>query len=174
MQTDLPSLVLIAAVARNGVIGRDGRMPWHLPADTRRFAQLTAGCPVIMGRRTWDSLPLRYRPLPGRLNIVVTRQADWAAGGAVAVPSLDAALIHAREHAAPGARIFVIGGAELYAQALPLADELELTEIHADAPGDTRFPSWDRTLFRELRRDTHLQGDGNPVAFDFVTYRRAR
>jgi dihydrofolate reductase len=172
MSTDHSPLVLIAAVARNGVIGRDGQMPWHLPADARHFKQLTAGCAVIMGRRTWDSIPERFRPLPGRLNIVVTRQSGWAAAGAVAAPSLDAALAQAREHAARGQRIFVIGGVELYALALPLANELELTEIHADMPGETRFPPWERSRFHELRRESHAQAEDNPVAFDFVTYRR--
>jgi dihydrofolate reductase len=172
MQTDLPTLVVIAAVARNGVIGRDGQMPWHLSADMAHFRSLTSGCPVIMGRRTWDSLPPRFRPLPGRTNIVVTRNASWSAEGAIAAPTLEAALTRARQACKPGQRIFVAGGAQLYAQAMALADELELTEVHADAEGDTRFPDWDRSQFHEVRRTCNAASASNPMAFDFVTYRR--
>lgn len=172
MHTDHPPLVVIAAVARNGVIGRDGQMPWHLSADMAHFRSLTSGCPVIMGRSTWDSLPPRFRPLPGRTNIVVTRNPDWSATGAIAVPSLDAALSRARQVCQPEQRIFVAGGAQLYAQALALADELELTEVHADVDGDTRFPDWDRDRFHEIRRIRNAASASNPMAFDFVTYRR--
>lgn len=165
-------LVLIAAVARNGVIGRDGALPWRLPADMAHFRTLTQGCPVIMGRRTWDSLPARFRPLPGRTNIVVTRDPRWQADGANVVASLDAALTLGRRAARQGQRIFVIGGAQLYRQALPLADQLELTELHADADGDVHFPPLDRRRFREVRRDPHAAGAGQPIGFDFVTYHR--
>ncbi|MBL8318510.1 MAG: dihydrofolate reductase [Burkholderiaceae bacterium] len=168
-----PTLALIAAVARNGVVGRDGRLPWHIPQDMAHFKAVTAGCPVIMGRRTWDSLPPRFRPLPGRLNIVVTRQASWRADGAHSVRSLDAAVDRASQACAPGQRIFVIGGAELYAQALPLADELELTEVLRDFDGDARFPAWNREAFVEARRERHA-AEGELPPFDFVTYRRSK
>ncbi len=170
-----PGLVLIAAVARDGVIGDGGRMPWHLPADVRHFKAATLGCPVIMGRKTWDSLPERFRPLPGRRNLVLTRQPGWAAAGAETCADLDDALARARQAAAASGapRIFVIGGAELYRQALPVADELLLTEIDADAAGDTRFPPWDRGRFTETRRDSHpAAGDG--PGFAFVTFQRNR
>jgi dihydrofolate reductase len=174
MQIDRPPLVLIAAVARNGVIGRDGQMPWRLSTDMAHFRHLTAGCPVIMGRRTWDSLPPRFRPLPGRTNIVVTRNPAWSAEGAIVAPTLDAALARARQLCQRGQRIFVAGGAQLYAQAMPLADELELTELHEEAEGDTRFPPWDRSQFREIQRIRNAASASNTMAFDFVTYRRSR
>jgi dihydrofolate reductase len=174
MQIDRPPLVLIAAVARNGVIGREGKMPWHLSADMAHFRHLTAGCPVIMGRRTWDSLPPRFRPLPGRNNIVVTHNATWSADGAIVAPTLEAALARAQQLCQPGQRIFVAGGAQLYAQAMPLVDELELTELHEDAQGDARFPQWDRDQFRETQRIRNAASASNTMAFDFVTYRRSR
>ena len=159
-------LGLIYARARNGVIGAGGTLPWHLPADLAHFKALTQGCPVIMGRKTWDSLPPRFRPLPGRLNVVLTRQPDWAAPGALAVHGLAEAL--ARVQGAP--RVFVMGGAELYAQALPLAHTLVLTEVDADLPGDAFFPAWDRGRFDETLRTPGRTAAG--VDYAFVTYRR--
>ena len=163
-------LVLIAAVARNGVIGRDGALPWHLAADMQRFRELTRECPVVMGRRTWDSLPPRYRPLPGRSNIVVTRRAGWSAEGALAAPSVPAALRLAQLRLGPSKQVYVIGGAQVYRDALPLADALELTEVQTEVAGDTQFPFWDRGQFEEQSRLP--QPAENGVAFDFVTYRR--
>ena len=161
-----PRIALIAAVARNGAIGRGNDLLWREPADQRHFRQLTSGCPVIMGRRTWDSLPERFRPLPGRRNVVVTRDPGWQSAGAESAPSLDAALALA----AGSERAFVIGGGELYALALPLVDELELTEIDRDLDGDTFFPRWNRGLFVETAREAHTGADGG--RFDFVSYRR--
>lgn len=163
-------LALIAAVARNGVIGRGNALLWRLPEDLRHFRRMTLGCPVIMGRRTWDSLPPAFRPLPGRRNLVVTRDAGWRAEGAEAAPSLDAAL--ARVADAP--RAFVTGGAELYALALPHADELLLTEIERDFDGDVRFPDWDRAAFVETARERHHAGPPNDFDYAFVTYARKR
>lgn len=163
-----PTVVLIAAVARNGVIGHDNQLLWRLPEDARYFRAQTMGCPVIMGRKTWDSLPERFRPLPGRLNIVVTRQPGWTAPGATSAPGLDPAIAAA----APAPRLFVIGGADLYAAALDRADELLLTELDADFEGDTRFPDWDRTQFTELQRERHHAAPPNDFDFDFVRYRR--
>jgi dihydrofolate reductase len=163
-----PCLALIAAVARNGTLGDGRQMPWRLPEDARWFRAQTTGCPVIMGRRTWDSLPERFRPLPGRLNIVVTRQPAWRAEGAVAVHGLDEALAAAGDVG----RICVIGGAELYAAALPRADELVLTEIDADFAGSVRFPAWDRDRFDEVERQVHRAAPPNDFEFAFVRYRR--
>jgi len=159
-------LSLIAAVARNGAIGRDNGLLWKEPADQKHFAATTRGHAVIMGRRTWESLPPRFRPLPGRRNIVVTRSTGFDAPGAETVDSLDAAL--QRVSGEPLA--FVIGGAQLYAQALPRADELVLTEIDADLAGDVHFPPWDRQAFVEASRESHVGADG--ARFAFVTYRR--
>jgi dihydrofolate reductase len=157
----MTALVLIAGVARNGVIGRDGGLPWHLPEDLRHFKRQTLGWPVIMGRRTWDSLPPAFRPLPGRRNLVVTRQADWHAEGAEPAPSLASALDRLRG----SERAFVIGGAHLYAEALPHTDELLLTEIDADVEGDAFFPPWDRRAFVERSRETHRAPAGWDYAF---------
>ena len=164
------TLSLIAGVARNGTIGKNNELLFRLPEDMRHFKRSTLGCPVIMGRKTWESLPERNRPLPGRTNIVVTRNPQWRAEGAVAVASLQAAL--AQTGNAPKA--FVIGGAELYAAALPLADELVLTEVDQDFDGDVRFPDWDRQQFTEVSRETHHAGEPNHFDYAFVTYRRKR
>jgi dihydrofolate reductase len=163
-----PPLVLIAAVARNGAIGRDNALLWHEPLDQRHFRAATLGAPVLMGRRTWDSLPPRFRPLPGRRNLVLTRAAGWRADGAERVASLDDALDRARTDGAP--RLAVIGGAEVYALALPRAARLLLTEIDADLAGDTYFPAWPRAAFRETARAPQVGADGTPFAF--VTYDR--
>jgi dihydrofolate reductase len=150
---------LIAAVPRNGAIGKNNGLLWREPEDQKHFRRVTMGCPVIMGRKTWDSLPERFRPLPGRRNVVITRNAAWQAAGAEAASSLDAALALLAE--APKA--FVIGGAELYALALPRAHELVLTEIDADLDGDTFFPRWDRSRFTETAREVR-------PGYSFVTY----
>jgi len=160
-------VTLVAAVARGGVIGRHGSVPWHLPEDLRRFRQLTTGHAVVMGRRTWDSLPERFRPLPERRNVVVTRNEAWAAPGAERAGSLEDAL-----RLLDGAReVFVIGGAEMYAAALPLADELALTELDLEVDGDAFFPAWDREGFTEASREERVSADGVPFAF--VVHRRS-
>lgn len=157
---------LVAAVARGGVIGRDNTIPWRLPEDVAHFRSLTMGHPVVMGRRTWESIPERFRPLPGRRNIVVTRNSDWRAEGAERAASLEGAL----RLAGDAEHVSVIGGAELYAAALPHADALELTEIGLDVEGDTVFPPWDHDAFEEVARTPHLTRDG--TTFAFVTYVR--
>ncbi len=159
-------LSLLAAVARDGVIGSDGTIPWRLPEDLARFRTLTLGHPVIMGRRTWESLPARFRPLPGRRNVVLTRNEAWSAEGAERAGSLENALLLLDE--APQA--FVIGGAEIYAASLPLADELLLTEIDAAFEGDTFLPRFDTSEFSEVSREPHVSEDG--TRFSFVTYVR--
>ncbi len=161
-----PILTLIAAVARNGVIGIENRLPWHLPADLRRFKALTSGHAVIMGRKTWESLPEKFRPLPGRRNIVVTRDGSYRAEGAMVALSLPAAIA-----AAGSGEAFVIGGAELYAAALPLADRLQLTEIDASYEGDTHFPAMDRQQWQETSREAHHDETG--LDYAFVTYERS-
>ncbi len=164
----MSEVTIVAAVAANGVIGRDGGLPWHLPEDLHHFRDLTLGAPVVMGRRTWDSLPDRFRPLPGRRNIVVTRMPTWSAPGGERAASLAAALVLAGD--APA--VFVVGGASLYAEALPVADRLVLTELGIAPDGDTRFPAWDRSAFEEVERDDRVSAAGTPFAF--VTYRRRR
>ena len=159
-----PKIYLVAAVAANQIIGRDGQLPWHLPEDLKHFKRLTLGHPVIMGRRTWESLG---RPLPGRDNIVVTRQAGYEAPGAAVASSLEAALA-----LCAGASVaFVIGGEQLFAESLPLAAGLILTEIHREYPGDVRFPAYDRSRWRETQRERHTAADG--TKFDFVLYEPA-
>jgi len=156
-------IFLIAAVAKNGVIGARGTLPWHLPEDLKHFKKLTLGRPVIMGRRTWESLG---KPLPDRENIVITRKSGYEAPGASVALSLQAAIALCTGE--PVA--FVIGGAQIYAAALPLADGLVLTEIHRNYEGDTRFPGWDRDAWRVSQKETHTSADG--VRFDFVLYER--
>ena len=160
-------VILVAAVARNGVIGRASGLPWRIPEDMRRFRELTIGHPVVMGRKTWDSLPDRFRPLPGRRNVVVTRNAAWLGEGAERADSLEEAL----RLVGDAERVFVIGGGQLYGAALPLADELLLTEIDLAVEGDTFFPAWDADMFEETAREEHVSADGAPLAF--VTYRRS-
>lgn len=161
-------LSLIAAVAANGAIGRDNDLLWQDRRDQKHFRATTMGCPVIMGRRTWDSLPARFRPLPGRRNVVVTRNRDWQADGADVAHTLNEALALVAD--APKA--FVMGGGELYALALPEADELVLTEIDADFEADTFFPDWPRQAFNEIAREAHAPTEPGELAFAFVTYRR--
>ena len=161
-----PQLSLIAALAANGTIGRDNAMPWHLPEDLKRFRALTTGHPIIMGRKTWDSLG---RPLPGRTSIVVSRQTGLVIPGAVVVPSLDAA-IDAAAAAEGGEHAFVIGGAQLYAQALPRVDRLLLTELADAFDGDTLFPAFDRSDWIETAREPGVSAAG--LRYAFADYRR--
>lgn len=149
-------LTLIAAVARNGVIGGDNRLLWQLPEDLRFFKAATQGGTVVMGRKTWQSLPAAARPLPGRRNLVLTRDAAFGAPGAEAVPDLDAAL----QRLPREAEVFVIGGAEIYAQALPRARRLLLTELDRDFEGDAYFPPWPREDFIAVSRTHHDSGQG--------------
>ena len=154
---------LIYIRSRNGVIGKDGTLPWHIPEDLAHFKAKTAGCPVIMGRKTWDSLPPRFRPLPGRKNIVITRQADWEAEGAHRAASLDAALRLCGD--VPIA--WVTGGTEIFNQSLAIAHIAEVTEIDADFDGDTFAPNLG-PAWRETAREKHVSKTGLP--FSFVTY----
>ena len=156
-------LKLILARASNGVIGAGNAIPWHLPEDMARFKRLTMGHPVIMGRKTWDSLPPRFRPLPGRRNVVVTRQAAWQAEGALRAASL-AEAVHLCE---PATEAWVIGGAEIYAAALPRAAAAEVTEIEQPFVGDALAPAFG-PAWRETARESHRSANGLP--YSFVSY----
>jgi dihydrofolate reductase len=154
-------IVIIAAVARNRVIGKDNRLLWSIPEDMAQFKALTAGHTVVMGRKTWESLPPRFRPLPGRRNIIISRQTDYAAPGAEVANSLEVAL----KLASTAATVFVIGGEQIYSQVLAVADRLEITEVDLEPEGDTWFPEiaavdWERTAKSERN------------GFAFVTYLR--
>jgi dihydrofolate reductase len=156
-------LHLIFARGSNGVIGKDNAMPWHLPEDLAHFKRVTLGCPVIMGRKTWDSLPPRFRPLPGRINLVITRQPDWQENGAQPSRSLREALSFCEQFD----NVWVIGGAQIYAQALPLAQSAMVTEIDAPFEGDAFAPIFD-SGWVETARENHISAKGLPFAF--VTY----
>ena len=160
-------LHLIFARAANGVIGQRNTLPWHLPEDLAHFKRVTMGCPVLMGRKTWDSLPPRFRPLPGRLNVVVTRQSDWQASGALRAHSLPEACALCP----PDSDVWVIGGAEIYAQALPLASTAVVTEIDAAFEGDAFAPQFG-PQWRETARERLLSATG--LSFSFVTYCQQR
>jgi dihydrofolate reductase len=166
-QAKTSRLHLIFARASNGVIGKDNTLPWHLPEDLAHFKRTTLGHPVIMGRKTWDSLPPKFRPLPGRLNIVVTRDATWAAHGASRAGSLEEAAALCPE----GSDAWVIGGAQIYAAALPLADTAVVTEIAQAFEGDAFAPSFGPEWI-ETAREAHTAASGLPFAF--VTYSRQR
>ena len=152
------TITLILAAAQNGVIGKDGMIPWRIADDMKRFKALTMGHRVVMGRKTWDSLP--RKPLPGRDNIVVTRDAAWRAEGAIVAHDVKAALV---------GDAMVIGGGEIYRAALPFADRIELTEVHADFDGDAVF-AFDRTGWREVARESHVTPEG--LAYSYVTLAR--
>jgi len=176
-----PIISVIVAVSRNGVIGRDGDMPWHLSSDLKRFKALTMGSPVIMGRKTFESIG---KPLPGRLNIVITRNYDWDGDGVMRVGSLDAAIELATAHLesaepdpehpeAPLAdEIFVIGGGEIYTQAVTLADMLYVTHVEAEVDGDTHFPAIDPEVWEAIEKEDCPAGEKDSHAMRFVTYER--
>jgi dihydrofolate reductase len=162
----MPEIILIAAVAKNRVIGRDNQLIWNIPEDMAHFKALTQGHTVLMGRKTWESLPPRFRPLPGRRNIVVSRQADYPAAGAKVVASLEAGFAQL----APQEKVFVIGGAEIYSQSLPYAGQMELTEVDLEPEGDAWFPAfagdeWEIAECREFVSSTGTTGA-------FLSYRR--
>jgi dihydrofolate reductase len=165
-------VVLIAAIADNGVIGRDNQLIWRLRTDLRRFRELTMGCPIIMGRKTFLSIG---KPLPGRQTVVLSRDLSFQPDGVYVVPTLDQALeTSQRLGTAMGARaVIVAGGGEVYAQALPFADRLELTFVHARPEGDAVFPAWDRSVFNERARSEHPAGPEDEFSFAFVTLGRA-
>jgi dihydrofolate reductase len=167
-------IALFAAVAENGVIGRDNGLPWRLSTDQRRFKALTMGKPLVMGRKTWESFP--RQPLPGRPNIVITRDQDFRAEGADVAHSLDEALRLARERAGGADEICVIGGGEIYAQAIGIADRLYITHVRASPEGDTRFPPIDPAVWEAVSTEDHPDGekDSHPTRFAIYRRRRAR
>ena len=160
------TISLVLAMADNGVIGNGGGIPWRIADDMRRFKRLTMGNPVIMGRKTWQSLP--KRPLPGRTNIVMTRDRAFSAEGAAVVHAFDAALTLAEHENRP--EIMIIGGAEVYRAALDRAGRVHLTEVHAQFPGDTRMPPFDMSTWRETAREDHRDGGG--LSYSYVTLER--
>lgn len=163
-------LSLIAAVAQNKVIGKNNDLPWRLPDDMKYFMETTKGHPVIMGRKNYDSLPEKFRPLPYRSNYVVTRRESFHAPGCTVVQSWEDALqAVAKENAD---EVFVIGGAEIYRLALPNANRLYLTEIQATIDGDVHFPEFDKTFWKEVSRVPHVADSRHAHAFDFVIYER--
>ncbi|HEX4026317.1 MAG TPA: dihydrofolate reductase [Rhizomicrobium sp.] len=157
----MSEIVLVLAMADNGVIGKDGGIPWHISEDMKRFKALTMGHTVVMGRKTWDSLP--RKPLPGRVNVVVTRQKDWHAEGATTASSLGQA------SAGTSGLVMIIGGAEIYERALPQASRIELTEVHRAFDGDARF-AFDRKGWNETAREDHVTPDG--LGYSYVTLTR--
>ena len=159
-----PEITLVVSRARNGVIGKDGKLPWHLPADLRHFKEVTMGTPMIMGRRTFESLP---GLLPGRKHVVLTRDNAWQAKGAAVAHSVDEAL-----RVADASYVSIIGGADIFALFEPRASAVELTEIHEDVEGDTILPPFDPAVWREEARIDHEAADGRP-AFSFVRLERA-
>ncbi len=162
------SVELVVAMAQNGVIGRDGDLPWRLSTDLKRFKAITMGKPVIMGRKTWESIG---KPLPGRRNIVVTRQADYTAEGAECVSSLDVALALAAGGAA-GADVCVIGGGQIYAEAIDKADRLHVTHVDARIDGDTVFPEIAPEIWEEVSREEVPAGEKDVYATSYVVYQR--
>lgn len=159
-----PKITLIAALARNGVIGHNNRIPWKIPGELAYFKRVTMGHPIVMGRKTWESIG---RPLPGRRNIIVTRDRAYAAPGAEVASTLEDALRLVQEPEA-----FVIGGAQIYAEAMPRAHRLLLTEIDTEFNGDTFFPWFDKNEWRETRRDHHPRTAERAFGYSFVTYER--
>lgn len=166
------ALAVIVAAAENGVIGRNNGLPWHLPEDLRYFKRVTMGKPIVMGRKTYESIG---RPLPGRTNIVITRQADYAAEGVRVVGSLDDALVLASDIALidGSTELMVIGGAEIYRSAIPKAERLYLTQVHAQIAGDAYLPDVDWSAWREVSRERWPASEANPHDYSFVVFERS-
>ncbi|MEP4148985.1 MAG: type 3 dihydrofolate reductase [Halioglobus sp.] len=164
-------LAIIVAAAKNGVIGNNNALPWHLPEDLRYFKRVTMGKPIVMGRKTYESIG---RPLPGRVNIVITRDRGWSADGVKVVHSLQEAVTLAAEIAVIDGvnELMVIGGAEIYSAALPQANRLYLTQVHAEVEGDAWLPEIDWSSWREVSRQCHEAGDGNPYDYSFAVFER--
>ncbi len=161
-------VVIIAALSENGVIGRGNALPWHLPADLKRFKRLTSGHTVIMGRKTFESIGLR--PLPDRLNIVLSRDTGLSTHGVLVVPTLDDALAHARGNPV----VFVLGGGRVFEAALPFTDRMELTRVHTKVPGDAFFPKVDFSEWQQVNVEDHPADERHAYPFSFLTYDRKR
>ncbi|MFM8914420.1 MAG: dihydrofolate reductase [Flammeovirgaceae bacterium] len=161
---------LIAALAKNRVIGKNNDLPWHLPDDMKYFMQTTKGHHVVMGRKNYDSIPEKFRPLPNRTNIVLTRQKNWAAEKCLVAHTLEAAIDIARKNSEP--ELFIIGGSEIYELAFPFANRLYLTEIDHALEGDTYFPTFDQSHWAEQSRRHHPMDERHAYSFDFVVYHK--
>ena len=161
---------LIAALSQNRVIGKNNDLPWHLPDDMKYFMQTTSGHHVIMGRKNYDSIPEKFRPLPNRTNIVVTRQKNFVAPNCIVVNSIEEGLAIARKNNETEA--FIIGGSEIYNQGFAMANRLYLTEIHATIEGDTYFPIFEKSQWKEVSRRHHLTDERHKFPFDFVVFER--
>ncbi len=164
------TISLIAALTQNRVIGKNNDLPWHLPDDMRYFMQTTKQHHIIMGRKNYESIPEKFRPLPNRTNLVITRQINFVAPHCTVVNSLDKAMDIAKANGEQ--ELFVIGGAEIYNLAMPLADRLYLTEIQTDLDGDTYFPFFDKKIWKEVSRKHHFADERHLYAFDFVVYEK--
>lgn len=160
-----PKLSLIVAIARNGVIGRDNDLPWRLPADLQLFKRTTSGHAIILGRKNYESIG---RPLPDRTNIVITRDKNYKAEGCLVANSIEEAIMLAGDDE----EIFIIGGAQIYAQALDRVERMYITEVDTDVEGDVLFPEYDKSQWRECSRETHPADEQNDYAFDFVVLER--
>jgi dihydrofolate reductase len=167
MSAAKPLVSLIVAMTRDGVIGRDNAMPWHLPDDLKHFKALTLGKPMLMGRKTFDSIG---KPLPGRTSLVLTRDPRWTAAGVTVVRSLDDAF----KAAAGAPELCVVGGSEIFRMTLPLAQRIHLTRIHASIPGDVRFPAFDESEWREVERTEHPADARHAHSMTFATLERVR
>ena len=165
MSLSPPLISLIVAMAQNGVIGRDNSLPWRLPEDLKRFRAFTLGKPILMGRKTFESLG---RPLPGRTNLVLTRDRSWSADGVIVVHSVEAALMQA----ASSDELVVIGGAEIYRLVLPVARRIYLTHVHADVPGDITFPEFDPTQWADVEWTSQPADESHAYPLTFVTLER--
>ena len=165
-------IAFVVAIARNGAIGIEGGLPWRLPGDLAFFKRMTMGKPILMGRKTWESLP--RKPLPGRPNLIVTRDAGYKADGAEVFSHIDDALARGRNLAREMGvdEISVIGGAEIYQQALELVDRMYVTEVHLAPQGDTFFPEIDQTVWQEIQREDFAVHDDSAIAYSIVTYQR--
>lgn len=167
----MTKIILIAAMAKDRVIGLNDALPWNnLPEDMAYFRRVTQGYPVLMGRKTWESLPPRFRPLPGRRNIVLSRKDNYVVHGAEVAHTMNEAMSRSID----ASKVYVIGGAQIYQEALPYAHQLMLTELEIQVPGDTYFPEWNRADFQEVSRESHHAAAPNDFKFAFVTYERIR
>ena len=166
------TISLIAALSKNRVIGKNNDLPWHLPDDMKYFMQTTKGHHVIMGRKNYDSIPEKFRPLPNRINIVVTRQKDFSAPNCTIVNSIDQGIVIANE--AGESETFIIGGAQIYKEGMALTQRMYLTEIQAEIQGDTYFPEIDFSKWVEVSRIHHTMDERHKFKFDFVIYDRIR
>jgi len=166
----MKNISLIVAVTENMVIGKDNKLAWHLPDDMNYFSNMTKGHSIIMGRKNWESIPEKYRPLPDRKNIIVTRNNNFKYKGATIVNSIEKAIEEARS--SEDEEIFIIGGGEIYKLGFKYVDKLYITEINAEVKGNTYFPEWDKKYWKEISRISHPSDKKHPYSFDYVIYKK--